>query len=56
MGGEDHRCEWRDKAESLEAQLTATTAELADARATIAEQSDTLSKLTEQFADVKATV
>ena len=70
MGGGDHRCEWRDKAESLEAQLSATTAELtettaqlsgvttelADARATIAEQSETLSKLTDQFAAVKATV
>ena len=70
MGGGDHRCEWRDKAESLEAQLSATaaelteatarlsdvTSELADARVTIAEQTDTLSRLTEQFADVKATV
>jgi transposase len=38
MGGDEHRCEWRDKAESLEA-------EVAGLRATVVAMEGTLSKL-----------
>jgi transposase len=38
MGGEDHRCEWREQVERLEAQL-------AEANATIAEQGATLAQV-----------
>ena len=54
--GDEHRCEWREKAEGLEAQLSAAVAELATARATIAEQSATLDKLTEQVTSVQGTL
>src|SRR5512133_2932887 len=53
---DEHRCEWRDKAEGLEAQLSSAVAELATARATIAEQSATLDKLTDQVATVQGTL
>ena len=68
--GSGHHCEWRDRAEALEARLVATTAKLAEAeaalasaQATIAEQSTTiqqqsemLARLGAQFATVQATV
>ncbi len=38
MGGEDHRCEWREKAEKLEA-------EVRDLRGEIASMQGTLQKL-----------
>jgi transposase len=70
MGGGDHRCEWRDKAESLEARLVEmtaelsgaaarlndTTSELADAKTTIEEQSGTLTKLSEQMSSMQGTL
>jgi len=56
MGGGDHWCEWREKAEGLEAQLgTAhakleqTTAALTAAQAQIAEQGGTLTNLVAQL-------
>jgi transposase len=36
MGSGDHRCEWREKAESLEAQLATAAAQLGEATTTIA--------------------
>ena len=35
MGGADHRCEWRNRAEALEAQLASTTAQLGGATAAL---------------------
>ena len=54
MGGGDHRCEWRDKAESLEAQLSArlpleTTARPARRPSWPIPAPSTLSKLTERL-------
>ncbi len=63
MGSGDHRCEWREKAASLEAQLVTATAALDTAQKTISAQAQTiqqqgesLSKLSEQYASVQATV
>jgi transposase len=63
MGGGEHQCEWRDRAESLEAQLVSTTVELTAAKATITQQSaaleeqgQALSSLREQLGSVQATV
>ena len=35
MGGEDHRCEWRDKAEKLEAELRDVRGEMASMQGTL---------------------
>ena len=35
MGGADHRCEWRNRAEALEAQLASTSAQLGGAPAAL---------------------
>jgi transposase len=35
MGGEDHRCEWRDKAEKLEAEVRDLRSELASIHGTL---------------------
>jgi transposase len=63
MGGGDHWCEWREKAEGLEAQLgTAhakleqTTAALTAAQAQIAEQGGTLTNLAAQLSAMQTTV
>jgi len=45
MGQDDHRCEWRDKAESLEDRLAQTNAELSAAKETLASIQGTLEKL-----------
>jgi transposase len=62
MGGE-HRCEWRDQAESLASQLVAAQQTIASQSATVAAQSETirqqsesLAKLGEQLTSVQATV
>ncbi len=49
MGGEDHRCEWRDKAESLEAQLAAAVTRLGEA-------TDTITALGARVASLQSTV
>ncbi|GEJ56618.1 hypothetical protein AMYX_13590 [Anaeromyxobacter diazotrophicus] len=63
MGSDDHRCEWRDRAEGLGARLDAATTSLETAQQTISEQAqiiqqqgDSLSRLSEQFASVQATI
>ncbi len=45
MGGGDHHCEWRDKAESLEARLAQTNTELTEAKETLIAMQGTLEKL-----------
>jgi transposase len=45
MGSGDHRCEWRDKAESLEAQLAAAAARLGEATNTITALSERVTSL-----------
>ena len=45
MGGGDHHCDWRDRAEALEALLTTATARLAEANATIASLNERVAKL-----------
>lgn len=42
---DDHHCEWRDRAEALAVQLTATTAELAKARGMLAALEERLTQL-----------
>ena len=49
MGGDDHRCEWREKAESLGAQLASATAQLGEATAA-------LSAMGERVASLQSTV
>ena len=49
MGGEDHRCEWRDRAEALEKRLAATAAELAAERAKTVALGDRLTQLEGSF-------
>jgi transposase len=45
MGSGDHRCEWREKAESLEAQLAAAAARLGEATNTITALSERVTSL-----------
>jgi transposase len=45
MGGADHHCEWREKAERLETLLEAATAQLGEATDTIAALSDRVASL-----------
>jgi transposase len=56
MGGEDHRCEWRERAEDLAAQLDAAHTTISAQAQVIEKQAESLSKLTEQFTSVQATV
>src|SRR5512132_1805019 len=49
MGGEDHRCEWRERVESLEAQLAAAAARLGEA-------TDTITALSERVTSLQSTV
>jgi transposase len=56
MGSGDHRCEWREKAESLAVQLDAAHKTISAQAQTIQQQGESLSKLTEQFTSVQATV
>ncbi len=56
MGSGDHHCEWREKAESLAAQLEAAQKTIAAQAQTIQVQGESLAKLSEQFASVKGTV
>jgi transposase len=49
MGGEDHRCEWREKAERLETLLASATARLGEA-------TDTITTLSERVASLQSTV
>ena len=45
MGGADHRCEWRDRAEALETRLASMTAQLGDATVALAAMQSTVEKL-----------
>jgi transposase len=54
--GTEHRCEWREKAESLSVQLDAAQQTIAAQTQTIQQQAESLAKLSEQFASVQATV
>ncbi len=45
MGSGDHRCEWRERAESLEAQLAAAAARLGEATNTITALSERVTSL-----------
>jgi transposase len=63
MGGEDHRCEWRDKAERLAAELARVARSMEAAEALIRSQTEairtrdeTLAKMGEQLASVQSTV
>lgn len=56
MGGEDHRCTWRERAESLAVQLDAAQKTISAQAQVIEQQAASLSKLTEQFSSVQATV
>jgi len=56
MGGDDHHCEWRERAESLEEQLGAAQATIADQAAVIQQQGDALSRQGEQLSSIQATV
>jgi transposase len=44
-GGEDHRCEWRERAEALEAELAGATAQLKEATASLAAMRDRVADL-----------
>ena len=54
--GTEHRCEWRDRAESLAAQLDSAQQTIAAQAQTIQQQAESVAKLSEQFASVQATV
>ncbi len=63
MGGEDHRCEWRDKAERLAAELARVARSMEAAEALIRSQTEAiqtrdeaLAKMGEQLASVQSTV
>jgi transposase len=63
MGGEDHRCEWRDKAERLAAELARVVRSMEAAEALIRAQTEairtrdeTLAKQGEQLSQIQATV
>ena len=55
MGGE-HRCEWRDEAESLSSQLAAAHDTISAQAQTIRQQSESIAKLSDQLTSVQATV
>jgi len=56
MGSGEHRCEWRDQAEVLAAQLGAAQATIAEQAGIIQQQGEALAKLGEQLSAVQATV
>jgi transposase len=56
MGNGDHRCEWREKAEGLQAELEAAPRTIAAQARTIQAQGESLSKVSRQFDSVQATV
>ena len=63
MGGEDHRCEWRDRAERIAAELARAARSLEAAEQMIRLQTDgirardeQIAKLTDQLASVESTV
>lgn len=56
MGGEHHRCAWRDEAERLGAELTAAHKTIAAQAETIRQQADALTKQGEQLTQIQATV
>ncbi len=45
MGGDDHRCEWRERAEKLEAELAAAHATIAELKGQLAQLQDVVEKL-----------
>jgi transposase len=56
MGSGEHRCEWRDQAEDLAAQLGAAQATITEQAEIIQQQGEALSKLGEQLSSVQASV
>jgi len=45
MGGDDHRCEWRERAEKLEVELAAAHATIAELKGQLAQLQDVVEKL-----------
>jgi transposase len=56
MGGEDHRCAWRDEAERLSDELASATGKIAAQAETIQQQAEALVKQGEQLTQIQATV
>ena len=56
MGGEDHRCEWREQAESLAVQFDVAHKTISAQAETIQRQAEALAKQGEQLSQIQATV
>jgi len=56
MGGDDHRCEWRDRAEALEAQLGQTEAQLTRATVELNEATTAIASMSERMTAMQGTL
>lgn len=56
MGGDDHRCEWREEVERLRADVAYAAQAVETAEATVAELQEQLRLKDEALASVQATV